>query len=65
MRINTRTDKLDLTKQEERDLARAKKLLVDIAKHGNGTLADVADVAADKIGEVQRELTAEPVAAPY
>ena len=60
MRINTRTGSLDLTKRERQTLADCKALLLAIAKHGCGDVAESASDAADGLGVVQRELECTP-----
>ena len=56
MRINTRTDSLELTKREHQTLADAKSLLLQISKHGSGEMAENAAQAAEDIGVVQSNL---------
>jgi hypothetical protein len=63
VRINTRLDRIELTKSETKSLETAKALLVKLAKHGDGILAEASDVAADKIGEALAALKGEPVIA--
>jgi len=73
MRINTRTGRIELTKRERETLANAKTLLLQIAKHGDGAVCDMADGAADEVGNVQasiakvepEEKSEEIVKAPY
>jgi hypothetical protein len=64
MRINTRTGSLDLLKREEQTLADCKALLVQIAKHGDGALSDMAEGAADEVGNVITALKGEPALVP-
>jgi hypothetical protein len=63
MRMNTRTGSLDLTKRELQTLADAKALLLQIAKHGDGAVVDMADGCADEIGNIQAALAGEVVMA--
>jgi microcompartment protein CcmK/EutM len=56
MTINTTTGALRLTKTEQKLLSNAKALLVKLAKHGDGALSDMADGAADEIGNVIADL---------
>ena len=63
MQINTRLQRLELTKHKNKTLANAKELLLLLAKHGDGELSDAAEVAAEKIGEVVAALNAETVTA--
>ena len=56
MTINTNTGRLSLTKTEQNLLAKAKALLVKIAKHGEGDTALAADNAADSIADVVADL---------
>ena len=53
MRINTKTNSLDLDKREHKTLADCKALLLQIAKHGDDELMGRADVGADQIAAVQ------------
>lgn len=64
MNLNTNTKKLTLTKTERGYLAKAKAVLLDLSRLSQGKLADDAEVATDKIGEVEKGL-AEPVEMPY
>jgi hypothetical protein len=64
MRINTKNDKIELTKRERQTLADAKALLVKLAKHGDGALADMAEGAADEVGNVMAALKGEPALVP-
>ncbi len=56
MRINTRNGNLDLTKREHQTLSDAKELLLQLSKHGSGSLAENAAQAAEEVGCVQGEL---------
>ncbi len=56
MRINTRNGNLDLGKREHQTLTDAKLLLLQISKHGSGSLAENAAEAAEGVGRVQGEL---------
>lgn len=56
MQINTRTKSLELTKTELGVLSKAKSLLLLLAKHGEGELAESAETAVEAIGEVQTGL---------
>lgn len=62
MRINTRTESIELTKQEQRTLENSKEILLQLAKHGDGALATAAEEAAEQVGLTLVELR-EPVAA--
>jgi hypothetical protein len=59
VRINTRLDRIELTKSETKSLETAKALLVKLAKHGDGILAEASDAAADAIGVVLGALKGE------
>lgn len=64
MRINTRLDRIELTKQEERTLESAKALLLKLAKHGDGDLAEAAETAAEAVGDtINHLLKPEPAGA--
>jgi hypothetical protein len=63
MNLNTNTKKLTLTKTERGYLAKAKAVLLDLARLSTGDLADAADGAADQIGLVEKGLAAVEVAA--
>lgn len=56
MNINTNTGNLTLTKTEQKLLVKTKTLLTKIAKHGDGMLAQSADVSADAIDDVLKDL---------
>lgn len=56
MRINTKLKRLELTKRERDSLETAKSLLLDLVKHGDGAVAESAEIAAEEIGKVSREL---------
>lgn len=57
---------IKLTKRERDLLKDAKGLLMEIAKQQEPGLSNCADTAADRIGEVERELDSPtPVKAPY
>ena len=58
MRINTRTESIELTMREHKNLADAKSLLLQISKHGSGSLAENAAEAAEAVGLVQGGLKA-------
>jgi hypothetical protein len=64
MRINTRTGSLDLTKREQQTLADCKALLLQIAKHGDGAVSDMAEGAADEVSNVQAALAGSVLVAP-
>lgn len=51
---------ITLTKREKDLLSDAKTLLIELGRQGEGS----ADMAADKIGEVQRSLNAPKVMTP-
>jgi len=57
MRINTRTESIELTMREHKNLADAKSLLLQISKHGSGSLAENAAEAAEMVGSVKNELS--------
>lgn len=66
MRINTKTDKIELTKRERQTLTDAKALLLQIAKHGPAAVTDSANDCAECIGEAMDALDGKvPVAPPY
>jgi hypothetical protein len=54
--INTRSGTLGLAKREYKTLADAKSLLLQISKHGTGSLSENAAEAAEVIGLICSEL---------
>lgn len=56
MQVNTKTGACKLTKREQQTLADCKALLLQIAKHGADEVSDMAEGAADEIGNVQSAL---------
>ena len=54
--ISKGAKKIKLTKRERGLLADSRSLLVELAKQQEPGLSDCADTAADRIGEVEREL---------
>lgn len=59
MRINTRLNRIELTKRERQTLMDAMKLLTLIGKHGSDTNGDFAEVAADQIDKTLQSLSPE------
>lgn len=56
MRINTNTDSLELTVQEDRTLEKARKTLTQLGKYGSETIQEQAAKAVVAINLIQREL---------
>lgn len=64
--ISKGVKKIKLTKRERSLLTDAKTLLVELSRQQEPGLSDCADTAADRIGEVVRELDSPtPVAPPH
>ena len=56
MRINTNTDRLELTVTEERQIEKARKIFVNLGKHGTDSIQEQAAKAVVAINKIQGEL---------
>jgi hypothetical protein len=56
MRINTKTDTLELTKPEEVILGKAADLITKIAKHASGKVQTAGEQAKEAVNELISEL---------
>lgn len=66
MRINTKTGKVELLKQEQECLDKAYVVLTRLAKHGDGELEDAASEASGGLEKVIQVLKGVPeVEMPY
>jgi hypothetical protein len=65
MQINTRLDKIELTKRERKTLTDAMDLLGLLQKHADSATSNCAAIAVRNIATTLDSLEAEPVEAPY
>lgn len=57
MRINTKTDTLELTKPEQAIVGKAYDIIVKVAKHGSGQVQTSAEDARESVQELLTELS--------